>query len=635
LLIRKNLGVFCIILTLCAGLLHGLLYVFLVPPWQHNDEPNHFEYAWLAAHRKTLPTSADFDLDLSRTVVQSMVKHHFYDNLGYLPDLASENPVIIGGFSQLGDPPLYYLLASLPMRFLSLIAPNASIETQLYTTRLASLAFLLISLIAAWGLASELTGPSNPLRWLVPITLALWPGFIDLMTAVTNIAGGVAFFSLFLWFSVRLIRRGLGWMDLLGAIVTIAAWLYTLPGVYIVTPLLGIAVLFALSRKRLRWCAWGLLFSVLLAGLLAITTWGDADLWYRETWQAEPTRVDKQGVPLGKRAFQLVAPSQQPPARLYQMIPSTSVRRLEGKTVTLGAWMWATRPLEVNSPILKVNDGDRKYAGVFNVTETPAFHAITATLTGDISRAWVVLSLIGSKEYAGTDVFFDGVVLAEGSFPLDVPPNFKNSAGSRGMWGDHPFTNLVRNPSAEIAGLRIRLWADGRQLFGSHGRVSMVLYAIRDFPGAGWYFHGTAANMVRTLWGRFGWNHVPFLGHKPYRVFLVAMILGLAGALMGVLRKRRSVSWDLLVWLGLAVLIISGLAVTRGVFYLWFKPFIPSARYLYPVMPVIVFILCAGWWEVLRLSERWLPTWVRGLFYFILFFGLDAYALISIVSYYG
>jgi hypothetical protein len=634
LLNQKLPGWFCIVLALSVGLLHGLLYIFLVPPWQHNDEPSHFEYAWLVAHHSTLPTSADYDPDMSRAVVQSMMNHHFYDGLGYLPDLASGQPVSIGGYSQLGDPPLYYLLVSLPMRLVSVIVPDASIEAQLYIARLASLAFLLISLIAAWGLTSELTPPGSPLRWLVPMTLALWPGFIDLMTAVTNIAGAVAFFSLSLWFGVRLIRRGLGWIDLLGVILTAAACFWMLPGVYIAAPFFGAAILFAVFRKRFRWVSWGLLLSGMITSLLAVITWGDADLWYRETWQTPPTRKDVQSAPLGKKAFLLVAPSQWPPARLYQLIPLSSARGLEGKTVTLGAWMWATRPLEVNSPILQVYEGDRQYTGVFSVTETPAFHAITATLTGDTSRAWAVLSLPNSNEYAGTDVFFDGVVLADGSFPLDVPPNFENQAAMRGVWGDRPFTNLVRNPSAEIAGPRIRGWVDGKPIYGSYGRVSMMLYAIRDLPGAGWYFRGTAANLVRTLWGRFGWNHVPFLGHKPYRVFLVATILGLAGAIIGFWRVRRNVPWDLLVWLGLAVLMISGLAVVRGVFNIWFKPFIPSARYLYPGMAVIVFVLCAGWWEVLRVFERWLPKWVRGLVYFIFFLGLDVYALISLVSYY-
>jgi hypothetical protein len=29
-----------------AGLINGLLHTFMVPPWQHYDEPGNFEYAW-------------------------------------------------------------------------------------------------------------------------------------------------------------------------------------------------------------------------------------------------------------------------------------------------------------------------------------------------------------------------------------------------------------------------------------------------------------------------------------------------------------------------------------------------------------------------------------------------------------
>jgi len=32
---------------LVLALANGLLYLVLVPPWQHYDEPTHFEYAWL------------------------------------------------------------------------------------------------------------------------------------------------------------------------------------------------------------------------------------------------------------------------------------------------------------------------------------------------------------------------------------------------------------------------------------------------------------------------------------------------------------------------------------------------------------------------------------------------------------
>ena len=33
-----------LVLLLLVGLVHGLIYVFLVPPWQHYDEFNHFQY---------------------------------------------------------------------------------------------------------------------------------------------------------------------------------------------------------------------------------------------------------------------------------------------------------------------------------------------------------------------------------------------------------------------------------------------------------------------------------------------------------------------------------------------------------------------------------------------------------------
>ena len=631
---RHSTGWLLLALVLGVGLIHGLVFVFVVPPWQHNDEPNHFEYAWLVAHRSSLPKSADYDSKMSRAVTQSMVTHHFFDGVDYLPDLASGQPLRIIGYSQLGDPPLYYMLASLPIWLVGVVDPNASIETQLYAARLASLALLLISLLAAWGLVNELFVPTNPLRWVVPLTLALWPGYIDMMTAVTNIAGAVAIFSLFIWFSVRLIQRGVGWLDISGAVFTAAACLWTFSGVYIAAPLLGLTFLFALFRKRWRWVPWGLSISGVIIALIAIVTWGDADLWYRETWQDALTRSNRMDTPLGKRALQLVVPSQWPATSLFQLVPPSSAKELSGKTVTLGAWMWANHPLQINSPSLQLNAGNHQYTGTFKVTETPAFHAFTAILTGETAHTWVILSLPISVGDAGTVVFFDGVVLAEGSYPLDVPPIFDNSNGTRGLWGNLPFVNLVRNPSAERAGLRIRLWADRRQIFNSYGRVSMMLYASQDWAGAGWYYRVTTANLFRTLWGRFGWNHVPFLGHKPYRFFLAVTLIGLAGAVVAAWRMRKKVLWDLFFWLVAATFLVGMLAIVRGVFYLWFKPFIPSARYFNPVMMVIMIPLCAGWYEVLRLVKRWLPTWVPGLIYIALFLGLDIYALASLISFY-
>lgn len=617
-----------------VGLVHGLIYVFVVPPWQHNDEPNHFEYVWLMAHRSSFPKSTDFDPGFSHAVMQSMVTHHFFDGMGYTPDLTSSQPMRIFGYSQLTDPPLYYLIAGLPIRLLNVLVPNASIETQLYTARLTSLVFLLVSILAAWGLMSELTDPSTPFIWMVPLTMALWPGYVDLMTGITNFAGAVSIFGVFMWFNVRLIRRGMRWYDLLGAILSAAACIWMLSVVYVAIPLLVITLLLATLRGRWRWFAWGTMFLSLIACFLAMITWGDSGLWYRETWQTKPTLGEPLDAPLGKKAFQLVVPSQGPPARLYQLIPPINSRELIGKTITLGAWVWATRPIQVSSPILEMDDGTLQYASQFDVTETPTFHAITATLTGETARAWMILSLPDSAEDAGTVVYYDGLVLVDGLYSTDEPPYFENVDGTRGVWGNIPFNNLVRNPSAEKTGPRIRLWLDQHNLFTSYGRISMLLYAIQDWIGMGWYFRETAANLARTLWGRFGWNNVPLLGHNPYRGLIVVTILGLIGNVGVAWRNRKQVLWSLCSWVGLAALMVGALAVARGVFYIWYKPFIPSARYIFPVMSIIVMILCTGWWNVLRIFDRWLPSWMKGSVYFIFFIGLDVYALASLVSFY-
>ncbi len=66
---RTELG-----LVLCVAALQGLLYVFLLPPWQHYDEPTHFEYAWLIANRGHLPTVVDVDPIMRREVAASMLE---------------------------------------------------------------------------------------------------------------------------------------------------------------------------------------------------------------------------------------------------------------------------------------------------------------------------------------------------------------------------------------------------------------------------------------------------------------------------------------------------------------------------------------------------------------------------------
>jgi hypothetical protein len=73
-----------LVFALLPGLLNGLVFVFLVPPWQHYDEPNHIVFIWLIGHHPgSLPQPGESDPAMSRAVVESMVAIGFYKGMVY------------------------------------------------------------------------------------------------------------------------------------------------------------------------------------------------------------------------------------------------------------------------------------------------------------------------------------------------------------------------------------------------------------------------------------------------------------------------------------------------------------------------------------------------------------------------
>ena len=102
-----------IIFVVIVALIHGLVYVYLIPPWQHYDEPNHFEYVWAMANGERDPSLVDGYADFSQQVIDSMIANGFYGGMGDQrvfspPDDRTKVP----GLSQSDEPPLYYLIES-------------------------------------------------------------------------------------------------------------------------------------------------------------------------------------------------------------------------------------------------------------------------------------------------------------------------------------------------------------------------------------------------------------------------------------------------------------------------------------------------------------------------------------------
>jgi hypothetical protein len=227
------------------ALAHGLLYLFVVPPWQHYDEPNHFEYAaQIAIGEGAAPGAAS--VQLSREIADSMYRHRFWPP-GVRPDLLGPGPVTVG-VSQRVHPPLYYQVIALPIGAVRYLA----VETQLYLARAVSVLLYTLTVLAAWRIAI-VVAPDEPATQLaLPLLVVFAPAFADLMAAVNNdVLLNMAATSALLG-AVLLIRDGprptalaLSGLGLLVAVLTKRTGL-------VLVPLIGLALVWSLHRHPVR-----------------------------------------------------------------------------------------------------------------------------------------------------------------------------------------------------------------------------------------------------------------------------------------------------------------------------------------------------------------------------------------------
>jgi hypothetical protein len=623
-------------LILLVTVLNGLVFLFLVPPWQHYDEPSNFEYAWLMANRPGIPQVGDYDATMRRQVAASMIKYGFFSK-GSEPNLETmEDPVWIGT-SQIEDKPFTYWLTSLPLRLFR----SASITKQLYLGRFVSLIFYLFTIVAAWGIMREITPRDSSLRWLFPTSLAIMPNLSNIMTSLNSDAGAVAIFSLFLWGSIRLIQRGFSALGFLSVVGLAALCLFTKITVYFAVPLLVIVLLFTLIRgERRRW-AWILLGSSLLIGSVFVFAYGDAAYWYRSTNQSGATRALSQQSVLGDYVIELnphakVYPSWHKP--LYQPLLIPDLVSVRGKPVTLGAWMWSTDP--DGSAEITFSDGINIFSKKFLLSTEPTFYVLPASVAENSIRAWVLLNSSSSQDSANIKVYFDGVVLTEGNMPADDAPVFADELGYQGTWSGKQFTNLVRNASGEKTTIHLRPWFDRlwSRFMPNYSGPSFNLHYILDYQAIHWHYRMTAYRLFTTFWGQFGWGNVPLrLGPRPY--FLLGVITGLAGIGAGikVLRDWKKLPWESLFLLGIAFFVIWVMAVLRGTSHLsvtWL--YLPVARYAFPAIIPTMLFLTVGLLELFRFPGQYLGLSqnLNKYIFLILMLGLFIASLRTILLHY-
>ncbi|HID83585.1 MAG TPA: DUF2142 domain-containing protein [Anaerolineales bacterium] len=568
-------------LLLYLATAQGLVFLWLTPPWWHYDEPGHFEFAWELAHFDHWPQPGEIDLAMRRRIARSMLDYDWYHHYPHdqWPVLSRPEPPYIGPAPQYTPYPLYYLVVSLPLRAVGGWDP----ANQLRLARLVSVIMLVLTIGAAWGALGEVLPSGHPLRWLIPAFLASLPGFLDIMTSVNDDVGAALTGTLFVWASLRILRRGLNLRRLMALLTTAAAAFWTKNTTWPLLLTLPWTLYFGLPwrSRRLTWM--GALIGIVLV-LALVLRWDDPFLWFRGSGiQEGPIRIQTHQALLGEWAF-FLAP--QGP-NIGQWIPVTTAPRLRGKPVTIGLWLWSDSPTKVSLPRLCVRSGCTQTRMV-KVTTQPQFFSLTTTFpSGHYPRLVLPHAKASGKVYA------DGLLLVQGAF--HGTPSLVLSQGDWLIWEGQTVPNVLRNASAERGGPRLHP-AIQRRLMGKFpASLDLAIASLLDPLGSAPLHKDLIITLYRTFWGHLARNKVDLLGAPTlYRFLLLFTLAGLLGALVAAWQKRERLPWEMVVLLLLTLMgpwlttYFRGLGTGGAV--------IPWARYASPAILPTALLLCSGWY---------------------------------------
>jgi hypothetical protein len=635
------------------GFINGLFYLFVLPPWQHYDEPGHFEYAWLIANRLKLPQQGDFDQNMRLAVGKSLLDSRFFQIQNYpIPNLTDPSKPIWIGAEQLGDPPLYYMVAAVPL----FILRGAPINIQLYGGRFVSFFFFLVVIVASFIFARELTPQRHPLRWALPLFLVLLPAFAEFMTAMNNFTAAIALFSVWLVLSIKLLKHGFSLKISLFLTAVTAACYLTEKAVWIALIFFPIVILLSLLPKRFKIFGWIFILLVSIVSGLFVINLGDAAFWLRANNQTLPPKISVknennfqyalQGQVYPDNAWEMSYPSNNP--GFFQIVPLSIGDGLKGKTITVGAWIWADQTIRGYGPGINslLQFQDRWYGfKPITIGPTPIFVASVIEVPENQERLQIWLRTT-SPDDKNAQIYFSEVVLAVGEMPAQLPPDFLKGDGSGGKWGDKTFTNLVRNPTFQQSWPFIKpavFTIITSKIPGLYSmQISSIISLFLDRQGTLWYIRDTSARIFRTFWLSFAWG-IQMAGSKllprPYLILLIFSLLGIAGSLITIPRIARENRHELILLFVITMSIII-IGYMYGVYTmggaLRYRAYLPVARYIFPAILPIAALLVLGWQGLFSLGKRYLKLpRISGIILFIvLVVFLNLYLAVNVFTFF-
>jgi len=628
--LKKHRG---LILFLLLGFFNAFLYVFIVPPWQHYDEPTHFEYVSLIAKKYSIEQRPEFQ-SAQREIAASMIENNFFENLKFTPNLLLENKSIWIGISQTSDPASYYSLIGNILR----LFPNIDPENQLYLARLLSIPFYLLTLFLAVKITNELFEKRSLMRTLVPMSILMLPGLVDIMTAVNNDVAAIAFFSLFLWGCVRILMKGINWFRLIWILSATALCIITKNTVAIAPILLIYPLIIIVKKKQLRIILVFLLLISFTLLLLTILDFNEPANWYQLNYQNQSTRKETTDAPLGNYALRLTGGKTNQPPSIFQVInlqeyPDTSSPNVIRMTV--GSYMWADSPTKASAPI--IDNYNKHYSKIFDVGKTPKFFSYQVEFPANTKH--IKLSLSFPKDTEVNNIYYDGVFVAIGDIPDINNPHFTQENCNKLDFNQKEYNNLVRNCSAELSSISIDPNIDKLSLTLFPVHLSWILGVLSDFNSTGRYFKHTLSTLFQTFWAKFGWSHIPLIYNTPYIILAIFTIFGFIGSFFGFLNIKSPIKKRAFLFFGITATIIWTLNLLRGSGSVLSMPihiYIPPARYGYPAIIPTMILLSMGWVFVYKFLQKFLPLKDKHLIggLFLLLLSLDTLSVVSILRYF-
>ena len=588
----------------------GMVYLILLPPWQQNDEPGQFEYVWLAANLDHWPNRGEYNPSLRQQILASMQEYRFFEVRKAIPNLIDlkQQPDI--GVPQVGSPPLYYFLASLPLRLMK----ASDIFYQFYAARIVSL-MLYVATVFFGFQTSKIVFGVHPLSLILPAFTALLPQLAYRMTAINDDAAAVASMSFLIWMSIRGISRGLDWKTLLGIPTGIVLCVLSKTTAWLGVPFGFIALLLSVFRSYQKW-VWIGLVGVSIVSLILIIDWSSTIPAYYYRRNSEVKHAKSNLVVDGSYVF--ITDRDNP--SFYQVIDKNDLLKKNsgGQNIfTFGVWVWSNQEIEIPFAQIEIDGVNQLKLQNITVSQVPTFFATHLKLPDQFQIALLRVNKSLSKEEVIT--FWDCFILIEGDHDLATIPGVASNCQNV-RWGINQSKNLIRNPSAEKKWLRLRIPVQ-EVLSSSFQLTSSDLWAITDPSASFYYFRDAAMYLYRTFWGRFNWGTLPLAGNKPYRIFIVPTILAILGNGMMLLRYRNMLNWNIILFLlmvlwGQLIYTLFRFAGDWHTYYL----LLPQARYFFPAVLAAGSFLCIGWYAIF--DQLLTPLRLKAIYGFISFVGL-------------